>query len=61
MMREQILFLFCFLADNQLITLIKTQVMLKSDYKFGDVFSLAAQIVPDATKVEFKHIIISVH
>lgn len=55
-MREQILFLFCFLADNQLITLIKTQVMLKSDYKFGDVFSLAAQIVPDATKVEFKHI-----
>ena len=30
--------------------------MLKSDYKFGDVFSLAAQIVPDATKVEFKHI-----
>lgn len=30
--------------------------MLKTDYKFGEVFSLASQVQYDASKVEFKEI-----
>lgn len=30
--------------------------MLKTDYKFGEVFSLAPQVEFNDTKVEFKHI-----